>query len=199
MKEDFDDLKNLYQQKKSDSIMGVPSAKDLGNLQLKKLKYDNLKNIIVFILTAVAIFYIDKVSLQKILTSSLGFWLLMGCAVYYALAKAFFYFKLNQIKPTLPVLIAIERLETYKKLNTFFLTYGEIIYVIILSLGVYLYLQPVLVLMDVNMKPKYLKFLKFIWLGYLLWAFYNTFFIKRKKMVADNKIISNVLQSLKNN
>ncbi len=199
MKEDFDDLKNMYQQKKSDRVTELAPAKNLGDDQLKKLKYDTLKNIFVFAFTGVAIFYIDKVSSEKVTTSAAGFWILMGCAIYYAAAKAYLFYKLNEIKPTLPVLTAIEKLETYKKLNTFLLTYGELIYVILLSVGVYLYLQPVFALMGINMNPKYLKFLKFIWLAYLLWAFYNTFFIKRKKLIADNKLLTTLLQSLKNN
>lgn len=199
MDEELDNLKKLYQGKKNERLQKSAAIKKEGENQLQQLKNELLRTIVVFVLTALAILYVDYISSKKMETSSAGFWILLSCALYYAGSKVFLWYKLKIISPLQPVLEVVEQSESYKELNTFLLTYGEIIYVMILSIGVYLYLLPVLETMQVHIQPKYLKYLKFIWLAYLVWAFYNLIIIKRKKLIAESKIIERYIESLKAN
>lgn len=197
MDNEFDDIKALYQQKKGGSTYALQDAKWIGNHQLKKLKQYQLKSVLTMALTAGVIIYVDRVSSAKLETSVPGFWILLGCALYYTISKWFLYRKLQSIDPALPVVNMIAQLEIYKKWNIFFQTYAYFVYVLLLSIGVYLYLLPVIEFMSDKVSPRHLKFLKFIWLAWLAWAFINTFFIRKKQLATDTKILNGYIKILK--
>ena len=198
MDKELEELKNIFGQGDAKLSNDFSFSKTNARQSLSQLKNYQLKMLFTFIITAAAIIYIDFVSSQKIETSRPGFYILLGCTFYYAATRYFLFKKLNAINPSLPVLESIEEIENYKKINQFFLTYGEIIYVIILSLGVYLYLQPILIDLSNGAPNKYLKFLKFIWLAYLAWAFVNTFIIKRKRLKKETAILEKYMSQLIN-
>ena len=198
MDKDLEELKNIFGQGDQQLAKDFSFSKTNASQSLTKLKKDQLKMLITFIITAAAIIYIDFVSSQKIETSRTGFYILLGCTIYYAALQYFLFKKLNAINPTLPVRESIEQIENYKKFNRFFQTYGELIYVIILSFGVYIYFQPILIHLSIGAPNRYLKYLKLIFFAYLAWAFVNTFIIKRKRLKKETAILEKYISQLRN-
>ena len=198
MDNELEELKNLYGKEKLKLTPGFNFEKTGAVNEMANLKKEQLKMVFTFILTAVIIIYVDYVSFKKMETSRLGFYVLLSCSTYYAAYKYFLYRKLRAINPALPVLKLIEQVESYKKTNRFFATYGEMLYVIVLSFGVYLYLQPILIHLTDGPPNKYFKFLKFIWFAFLVWAFINTFIIKRKKLKKETEVLEKYLSQLRN-
>lgn len=197
MTNEFDDIKALYQQKKCTDTSSLHEMKSEGEGQLKKLKKIQLKTVFIFLITAGVIIYADVVSSEKFNTSVPGFWILLGCSLYYAATKLYLFRKLHSIDPGLPALTVIGQLEGYEKQNTFLQTYAQFIYVIILSIGVYLYLLPLIEFMSDRISPKSLKFLKWIWFAYLAWVFVHTFFIRRKRLQAESTVLEGYIHSLR--
>lgn len=197
MDKDLENLQALYVQKK----MMLPSSskhlKKAGEDHLKKLKDAHVRTVFTFIVTAAAIWYIDHVSAVKLATSVSGFWMLMGCALYYAARGLFLLRQLNHISPAQSALKVMEQLGSYKKLNSFLSTYGEIVYVVVLSIGVYLYIMPILSFMNYAIPLKYVHLLKLVWVIYIGWVLLHTFYFKRGRLKAETAIIENYLQSLK--
>jgi hypothetical protein len=196
MDKELDDLKKVYSLDKHGLSNDFTFSKANSVNELGKLKKEQLKMVFTFLFTASIIVYVDYVSSQKMETSRPGFYILLGCAIYYAATKFFLFQKLGSIDASLPVLKCIAQVEAYKKLNQFFYTYGELLYVIILSFGVYLYLQPILIHLSGLNPTKYLEFLKFIWIAYLGWAVFNTFYLKRKCLKKETNILETYLRQL---
>ncbi len=197
MDKDLESLQALYIQKKMMLPSGTQQLKKEGENHLKKLKDAHVKTVFTFVATAAAIWYVDYVSAAKLATSASGFWILVGCALYYAASRLYLIRQLNAISPAQPALKVMEQLGSYKKLNSFLATYGEILYVVILSIGVYLYLMPILLYMTNSIPLKYIHLLKFVWFIYIGWVLLHTFYFKRKRLKSETAIIENYLQSLK--
>lgn len=196
MDKELEELKNIFGQGDPQLAKNFRFSKTNASNSLGQLKKDQMKMLATFILNAAAIIYIDFVSGQKIETSRPGFYILLGCTIYYASLQFFLFKKLNAINPSLPVVASIKQLENYKKINQFFQIYGELIYVIVLSFGVYLYIQPILLHLSNGAPSKYLEYLKFIWFAYLTWAFVNTFYLKRKRLKKETAILEKYINQL---
>lgn len=197
MEKEFEELKALFQQKKPSPTLSVKGIDKKAQGQLQQLKKNHFTNIATFIVTALAIVIIDNINAQKMQTSAYGFWILIGCAVYYALSKAYLLHKLNQIKPTATILQTIQKLETYKKLNIWFHTYGEVMYALVLGLGVYLYLRPVLDKFLLDKTGRTILCFWYIWGTLILWMLIHTFFIKRRRMKKEVRILETYIEVLK--
>lgn len=185
MEKDFEELKTLFQQKKASVTLSQKVVDKKAKDDITLLKRNHLKTILIFILTALAIIYIDTLNVQKLETSVSGFWILMGCSLYYALSKTYLLYRLNKIKPTTSVLHAIKQLEEYKKLNILMHTYGEMLYVLVLGLGVYLYLRPVLDTFLLDKTGRTILCFWWVWGTYIAWMIVYTFVIKRRRMKKD--------------
>lgn len=192
MEKDLEELKILYRKKGISVKVSANSITDMSGSTLSFLRKDHLKNVFVFLSTALVLFYADRISASKITTSAWGFRILMGCAIYYALSKAYMYYRLGQIDPTQSVLQTIRKLEFYKKLNEVMMTYGELAYLSLISFGVYLYLQPIAPLFEKHNAV----WIKLVWGTYVLWAVFNAFFIKRKKLRKEISLLENYIQTL---
>lgn len=197
MDRDLEAIKALYMQKKIVLPSNIQRLKNEGQTHLKKLKNAHIKTVFTFIATAAAICYIDHVSAAKLPMSVSGFWILVGCALYYAASRLYLLRQLNSISPAQPALTVMEQLVSYKKLNGFLSIYGEIVYVLILSIGVYLYVMPILLFMDKSFSNNYINGVKLIWFMYIGWVLLHTFYFKRRRLKAETAIIENYLQSLK--
>lgn len=191
METDFDELKIVFAQKQSPAHWQKKT--DNATPVLSGLKTGYAKTIFVFMLTAIAIVLVDRLNAQSISTSVNGFRILLVCALYYALSKAYLLYRLDRIKPTLPVLQAIQELERYKKLNTVALTYGELLYAIVLSIGVYLYIQALAPLLEKE-NPYVLNLV----LGaYILWVAIHTLVIKRRHLKKELFVLETYIQTLR--
>lgn len=197
MEKDFEELKTLFQQKKASVTLSQKVVGQKAKDDIALLKKNHLKTIITFIITAVAIVYIDRINAQKLDTSDYGFWILIGCSLYYALSKTYLLYRLNKIKPTQSVLQAIEQLEGYKKLNIWMHTYGEVLYVLVLGFGVYLYLRPVLDKFLLDKTGRTILCFWWIWGAFIVWMIIYTFVIKRRRMKKDVNILEKYIQSIK--
>ena len=109
MEKDFEELKALFQQKKASTTLSQKVVDRKAKDHIALLKGNHFKTIITFVITAVAIVYIDRVNAQRLETSTSGFWILMGCSLYYALSKIYLLYRLNKIKPTNTVLQTIKQ------------------------------------------------------------------------------------------
>lgn len=197
MEKDFEELKTLFQQKKasvtlSQKVTGL-KAKD----EISLLKRNHLKTIITFIITTIALVFIDKLNSEKLETSAYGFWILMGCSLYYALSKTYLFYRLTKIKPTQTVLQTIKQSESYKKLNIWMHTYGEVLYVLVLGLGVYLYLRPVLDKFLLDKTGRTILCFWWVWGTCIVGMIFYAFFIKRRRMKKDVAILEKYMQSIK--
>ncbi len=197
MEKEFEELKELFQHKKASATLSATIVDRKSKGQLRALKKNHIVNIAAFIITAFAILLIDHINSQKMETSNFGFWILIGCSLYYGLSKAYLLYKLNQVQPGETVLDAIQKLETYKKLNIWFHTYGEVIYALVLGLGIYLYLRPVLDKFLLDKTGRTVLCFWWIWGACIIWMFVHTFFIKRRRMKKDVNILEDYVQSLK--
>lgn len=197
MEKDFEELKVLFQQKKASASLSVEEVDQRAKGELRQLKKNHLTTIVSFLLTAVAIVYIDQVTATKMETSACGFGILMGCAVYYMLSKTWLLNRLHAIKPTGSVLVTIQKLEAYKRLNTGMHTYGEVAYVLVLGAGIYLYLRPVLDKFLLDKTGSTLLCFWWIWGACILWLLFYTFVIKRRRMRKDTLILEKHIRSLK--
>lgn len=196
MEKEFKELKELFQQKKASVTLSPTIVSKKAKGQLHSLKKNHIINIATFLITAFAILFIDHINAQKMKTSSLGFWILIGCSVYYALSKAYLLYRLSHIKSTEPVLQSIQKLEAYKKLNIWFHTYGEVMYNLVLGFGVYLYLRPVLDKFLLDKTGRTILCFWYIWVTLILWMLFHTFFIKRRRMKKDVRILEDYITSL---
>ena len=194
--DNLNELKSLFQQK-SDTKNAISSTaiKQKATNEIEALKKKTFKQYFLFLTTAVAITFIHSVSSKTIVTSKLGFAILLGCSLYYALSKVYLNVKLSKIKPIQSVKENIQFVLQYSKLATLFSIYLEFIYAIVLSIGVYLYMQPII---EVNSTPKNsFPFLaKLVWVLYLVWAFIHTFIIKRKALVKEEKTLTEIIRNL---
>nr|WP_315152235.1 hypothetical protein [uncultured Flavobacterium sp.] len=197
MEKDFEELKTLFQQKKASVTLSKKVADQKAKDDIALLKKNHLKTIIVFIITAIAIIYIDRINAEKMVTSDYGFWILIGCSLYYALSKTYLLYRLNKVKPTQSVLQTIEQLEDYKKRNIWMHTYGEVLYVLVLGFGVYLYLRPVLDKFLLDKTGRTILCFWWVWGACIVWMIFYTFFIKRRRMKKDVAILEKYIQSIK--
>ena len=123
MDKELEELKNIFGKEDPVLAKDFSFSKNSATLHLTELKNGQLKMIITFIITAAAIIYIDFVSSQKIETSRTGFYILLGCTIYYTALQYFLFKKLSAVDPALPVLESIQQIENYKKLNQLY--YGD--------------------------------------------------------------------------
>lgn len=197
MEKDFEELKTLFQQKKASVTLSQKVVDQKAKDDIALLKKNHLKTIIVFIITAIAIIYIDRINAEKMVTSDYGFWILIVCSLYYALSKTYLLYSLNKVKPTQSVLQTIEQLEDYKKRNIWMHTYGEVLYVLVLGFGVYLYLRPVLDKFLLDKTGRTILCFWWVWGACIVWMIFYTFFIKRRRMKKDVAILEKYIQSIK--
>jgi hypothetical protein len=196
MEKDFEELKVLFQQKQISATFSEKVVEQKARNYLTTLKINHLQTIILFVITAIALFQIDKITSEKIVTSAYGFWILIGCSLYYAISKTYLLYRLNAIKPTDNVLHTIKQLKNYKKLNTRLLTYGEVLYTIVLTFGVYLYLLPVFKQILLDKTEHTIVYFWWIWTAYICWVLFHALYIKRKRMKKDSQIIENYINDL---
>lgn len=197
MEKDFEELKTLFQQKKASITLSQKVVDQKTKNDIALLKKNHLKTIITFIITAIALIFIDKINSEKIETSAYGLCILIGCSVYYALSKTYLLYRLNKVKPTESVLQTIKQLENYKKLNIWMHTYGEVFYVLVLSCGVYLYLRPVLDKFLLDKTGRTILCFWWVWGTCIVWMIFYTFFIKRRRMKKDVAILEKYIQAIK--
>ena len=197
MDKEFDELKELFQHKTTAVALSTEDMSNRAKNDLSELKRNHLKNIVMLLSTAFALVMINKVNSDKIEVSVWGFALLLLCAVYYALSKMYLLIQLRAIKPTNNVFQVITQLERYNTLNTFMHTYGEAIYLLVLNVGVYLYLHPVMAAFQIHISGNSILYIGLIWIAWFGWMMYYTFGIKRSRMKKDRSIIENYKLSLK--
>lgn len=196
MEKEFEELKTLYQQKKASATLSVKVVDKKVKDRLLTLKKNHLINIATFCLTAIALLIIEQINSKRMETSSFGFWILMICSLYYAASKAYLLQRLQKIKPGSSVLQTIQQLEAYKRLNIWMHTHGEVIYVLVLSSGVYLYLRPVLDKFLLDKTGHTILCFWWIWGICILWMLIYTFVIKRRRMKKDIHILESYASSL---
>ncbi|VXB83966.1 conserved membrane hypothetical protein [Flavobacterium sp. 9AF] len=197
--DNFNELKSLYQQKKeTKNNISSTEIKQNATHKIEVLKKKNFKQYFLFLATAVALVFINNISSKTIETSKLGFGILLSCSLYYAISKVYLNQKLSKISPLNSAKENLESLVNYSKLVTFVSIFLEFIYAVVLSIGVYLYMQPII---EANSASgNYFPLLaKLVWVFYLIWAFIYTFIIKRKEVTKEKKIIECMIQSLKEN
>lgn len=197
MEKDFEELKALFQQKKASATLSIVVVDKKVKSGLSQLKKNHLKTIVTFIITAIVIVYIDRINSKKIETSDYGLAILLGCSFYYALSKIYLFYRLNKIKPTGSVFQTILQLDRYKKLNIFMHTYVEVLYALVLSVGVYLYSRPVLDKFLLDKTGHTILCFWWIWGACIAWMIFYTFVIKRRRMKKDIIILEKYMQSLK--
>lgn len=197
MDKEFEEMKGLFQQKKASVTLSTEGIQIKAKHDILKLRRNHIANIITFLSTAFVLIVIDKINSVKMETSASGLFILMTCSVYYALSKTYLLFRLNAIKPTHSVLQTIEKLEQYKKLNSFIHTYGEMMYTLVLSVGIYLYINPVMDIILLNNREEAIIWIWSIWGGLIVWLLFYNFVIKRRRMRSDIRMIENYLQALK--
>lgn len=193
MDKELEDLKTMYGATTPTIPEGFKFSVGKSNEALRRLKFFQLKTMVVFVLTAAAIIGIDVINSTAIETSRAGFWILLGCALYYAATRYYLYQKLNAVDASLPVLAAVAALQKYERLNRFFHTWGELLYVAALSVGVYLYLQPVLVH---TASGQYLHGAKWIGIAYLLWVAYYSFVVKQRRWKKETAMLDKYIAQL---
>lgn len=164
---------------------------------MSQLKRNHVKNIITLLATAIALVFINKINSERMETSVWGLIILLGCSIYYAASKAYLLYRLRTIIPTKSVLQTIEKLEQYKKLNTFMHTYGEVLYVLVLSVGIYLYMRPVLDKFLLDTTGQTILCFWWIWGALIIWMLIYTFVIKRRRMKKDITILEDYLKLLR--
>lgn len=194
--DNLNELKSLYQQKKeTKNNISVTEIKQNATHEIEALKKKNFKQYFLFLATAVAITFIHSVSSKTIVTSKLGFGILLSCSLYYAISKVYLNHKLSKISPLNSAKENLEMLVNYSKLVSFVSTFLEFIYAVVLSMGVYLYMQPII---DANSaSDNYFPLLaKLVWILYLIWAFIYTFIIKRKALVKEQKTLTEIIRNL---
>lgn len=196
MEKNFEELKVLFQQKHISATFNEKVVEQKARNYLAILKRNHLKTIILFVITAIALFLIDEIASEKIVTSSYGFGILIGCSLYYATSKSYLLYRLNAIKPTDNTLHTIKQLKSYKKMNTGLLTYGEVLYTIVLTFGVYLYLLPVFEQMLLDKSKPAMAYFWCLGVAYICWILFYTLYIKRKRMNKDSQIIENYISDL---
>ena len=196
MEKDFEELKTLFQQKKASVTLSRKVVDQKAKDAISLLKKNHLKTIVIFIVTAFALIFIDKVNSERMETSAYGFWILIGCSSYYASSKTYLLSRLSKVKPTQSVLQTIEQLEAYKKLNIWMHTYGEVLYVLVLGFGVYLYLRPVLDKFLLDKTGRTVLCFWWVWGGCILWMIFYTFVIKRRAMKKDVAILEKYIESI---
>ena len=76
-------------------------------------------------------------------------------------------------------------------------TYGELMYVLVLSVGVYLYLRPVLDKFLLDTTGRTILCFWWIWGALIVWMLFYTFVIKRRRMRKDIIILEDYLQTLR--
>ncbi len=192
MERDFDELKAVFAQKRS-SVPLWQHTSEKAIPVLSALKTGYVRTCVVFVLTAVAIVVVDKLSPPTVTTSAEGFRILLGCALYYALSNVYLLYRLGRIKPTLPVLQAIEQLERHKKLTIRMLTYGELFYTVVLSAGVYLYVQALMPLLE----KEHPLVIPCVLSAYILWAACYTLLIRRRHLRKELRVLETYMQTLK--
>ncbi|WP_281233759.1 hypothetical protein [Flavobacterium gelatinilyticum] len=197
MEKDFEELKTLFQQKKPSAAFSQKVVDQKVKDDISGLKINHLKTIITFIITPIALVYIDSLNAEKMDTSASGFWILIGCSLYYALSKTYLLYRLSKIRPIESVLETVKKLERYKKLNIWMHTYGEVLYVLILGFGVYLYLRPVLDKFLLDKTGRTILCFWWVWGICILWMFFYTFVIKRRRMKKDVAILEKYMQYIK--
>jgi hypothetical protein len=199
MNSELDQYKNLWRQKQASRLSPASELLTKAGTLAAMLRKKQMKQILVFAVTAITVIYTHLVSSQKIETSQAGFCILLGCSLYYTSTRLFVYMQLRRIRLTDTALEVLQRIKKYNRINQFLLTEGQLIYVIILSTGVYLYLLPVIGVLHRNLSPEYISYIKWVWITYILWAVYHTFYIKRKEARQEAAKISNIIASLENN
>ena len=199
MDKEFEEMKGLFQQKKASVTLSTEGIEKKAKHDLSKLRQNHIANIIMLLSTAIVLIVIDKINSEKIETSSWGLFILLTCSLYYALSKSYLLYRLNAIKPTHSVLHTIEQLERYKRLNTFMHTYGEMMYTLVLCIGIYLYINPVMDIFLLNNREEAMIWLWGIWGALIAWLLFYNFVIKRRRMKSDIQIIENYLKALKTN
>lgn len=197
MEKDFEELKTLFQHKKASASLSEKVITQKAKDDIGLLKRNHIRTIITFILTAIAIIYIDTINTQKFATSPYGFWILIGCSLYYAISKIYLLRRLTRIKVTTSVLHTVKQLEAYKKLSIWMYTYGEILYVLVLALGVYLYLRPVLDKFLLDKTGRTIICFWWVWGSCMAWMIFYTFVVKRRRMKKDVTILEKYIQAIK--
>lgn len=199
MNSDLDQYKSLWGKKQASRL--IPATDLLtkaGNLT-SALRKKQKNQVFSFAFTTLAIIYTHWISSQKTETSQTGFFILLTCSLYYTLTRFFLYRLLVKIKLTAKTLEMLRKIKKYNQINQFLLTEGQLIYVIVLSTGVYLYLRPIVQLMHLNLAPGHLGYLNWVWICYILWIIYHTFFIRRKEAREEEAKIRDLISSLESN
>ncbi len=196
MEKDIEELTALFKQKSSSSPLVMRESKTVRKDELHVLKRNHQIMIALFAFITVVIYLIHEFNQQHMQTSTTGFMILMGCSIYYTLSKLYLFYRIRNIQTTDPTLQVVQALERYKRLNNFMHTYGEVMYVSVLSVGIYLYLKDILNKYLLDHTGKTLLCFWWIWGACFLWIVINTFVIKRKRMKKDLRILEGFIHSL---
>lgn len=197
MEKDFEELKALFQHKKASLTLSQKVVRGKAADDLLLLKKNHFITIITFLITVIALSVIDKINSQQIAVSAAGFWILICCSLYYACSKSYMLYRLNKIKPAQSVLHAVGELENYKKLNIWMHTYGEVLYVLAVCCGVYLYLRPVLDKFLLDKTGRTIFCFWWVWSACIAWMIVYTFVIKRRRMKKETKLLEKYVKAIK--
>lgn len=162
---------------------------------IKRMKQSQVKQFVLYLLTLIAIVLINRYISGVITTSEPGYYILLGCALYYTVLKLFLLTRLQTIRLSESVTETIRQIKVSRNYNQHLLLYAEWIYSCVLSAGVYLYLQPVFEKMLYS-HPEREYIIYLVMLAYLLWTSFYAFYIKRREIRRDLKRLESLLEQL---
>ncbi|MEO7444664.1 MAG: hypothetical protein ABIT96_01210 [Ferruginibacter sp.] len=185
---DFDNLKSTWQQ----TITGnLPSAEDAASRNEKlsrQLKQQHVKEVITYFLTGIFLIPIHIITSGQIATSIPGLVILLASAFGYAFVRLFLLYRLRHINMSDDSSTLLKKLNNYSRLHLWVLQQGQFVYSLFLTIGVFLYLWPVII--KINWPVALL-----ICATYLGWAAYYSFYIRGREAEEFRRKIKSMQKS----
>lgn len=167
---------------------------DAGRL-IRRMKQTQVKQFVLYLMTLFAIILVDRSITGVISTSKAGYYILLGCALYYVFLKLFLLACLQTIRLSDSVTETVRKVKASQRFRQYVLMYAEWLYSCVLSVGVYLYLQPVFEKM-VYTDPDREYVVYLVMLSYLVWASFYTFYIKRREIKRELQHLDSIMAQL---
>ncbi|MDI9339655.1 MAG: hypothetical protein QM534_03710 [Sediminibacterium sp.] len=167
---------------------------DAGRL-IRRMKQAQVKQFVLYLITLFAIMLVDRSITGVISTSKAGYYILLGCALYYVFLKLFLLARLQTIRLSDSVTETVRKVKASRRFRQYVLMYAEWLYSSVLSVGVYLYLQPVFEKM-VYTDPDREYVVYLVMLSYLAWASFYTFYIKRREIKRELQHLDSIMAQL---
>lgn len=167
---------------------------DAGRL-IRRMKQTQVKQFVLYLMTLFAIILVDRSITGVISTSKAGYYILLSCALYYVFLKLFLLARLQTIRLSDSVTETVRKVKASRRFRQYVLMYAEWLYSCVLSVGVYLYLQPVFEKM-VYTDPDREYVVYLVMLSYLAWASFYTFYIKRREIKRELQHLDSIMAQL---